>query len=56
MSRPTRIDYEAALNRAMSRGVARMAVFIDGANRLRFREIAGDLVDGGALVVHGRSP
>lgn len=52
MSRPTRIEYEGALYHVMSRGVARMPVFVDDADRRDFLDKLGEVVDAGQLVVH----
>lgn len=52
MSRATRVDFEGAPYHVISRGVARMAVYLAGEGRRSFLAGAGRLVSDGALIVH----
>ena len=44
MARPIRIEYPGAVYHVTTRGNARMAVFVDDADRMRFLEILEDVI------------
>ncbi|MEW6352642.1 MAG: transposase, partial [Thermodesulfobacteriota bacterium] len=52
MSRSTRLEFKGAVYHVMSRGVARMPVFLDDTDRTGFLDRVGELVGSDNLVVH----
>jgi REP element-mobilizing transposase RayT len=46
------VEFPGAIYHVMSRGVARMAVFLDDSDRTNFLERIGSIVDDGRMVVH----
>ncbi len=50
MARPTKIEFDGALYHVMSRGIARMPVFVDDSDRIEFLDILAALVGDGHLV------
>lgn len=52
MSRNTRVEFDGALYHVMSRGVARMPVFLADVDRMDFLDRVGTLVEAGDIVIH----
>ncbi|MBI3097151.1 MAG: transposase, partial [Planctomycetes bacterium] len=52
MGRATRVEFAGAFYHVMSRGVARMATFLDDDDRRHFLDILGRLVESDSLEVH----
>jgi len=52
MARPLRIEFEDAWYHLMNRGAGRQDVFISNAQRERFLELLGDLVDRFGVETH----
>ncbi len=52
MSRATRVEFKGAMYHVMSRGVARMPVFLDDTDRTDFLDRVGELVGHGDIVIH----
>ncbi len=55
MSRATRVEIKGAMCHVMTRGVARMPVFLDDTDRTDFLDRVGGLVGRGDIVIHAFS-